>query len=101
MTDEPVYFFQKNTSETVYATVGEYKGRSVVSLRAYYTDSEGNEQPTQKGLTVGVDKVDELVNAALTLKEAVTVDRITDDQIQGKTTEELLDDLADLEGPSL
>lgn len=60
MSDERVvYSFKKNKDEEVRATIGDFKGKTYVSLRVYV-----NGLPTKKGLTVGANLAQELLRAA-------------------------------------
>jgi len=54
--------FQKNAREVVKATLGEYKGRKIVDIRAYYQDTDNNLKPTKKGLTISQEKIEDLAN---------------------------------------
>ncbi len=38
-------------------------GKQFISIREWYTDKEGNERPTRKGLTIPVDLIDDYTAA--------------------------------------
>lgn len=73
MSDERIVFtFVKNQKEQVRATVGDYEGREVVSLRVWYDADESNAngavyKPSRKGLTLSRDKLPRLLEAVQAL----------------------------------
>ncbi len=71
--DNPVlHEFQKNASEVVRASVGEYNGKDYLHLRIWFkdlADPGGEFHPTKKGLTLSVDLIDDLSEAVEKLKE--------------------------------
>jgi Transcriptional Coactivator p15 (PC4) len=74
MSDERVIFeFEKNAKERVRATLGEFKGREVASLRVWYdadeNDAAGNPvyRPSKKGITLSRRKLPELLEAVQAL----------------------------------
>ncbi|MGB2874793.1 MAG: transcriptional coactivator p15/PC4 family protein [Gaiellaceae bacterium] len=75
-TDAPdltVYRFQKNRREIVKATLGEFGGRQVVSLRVWAVSHDG-ECPTPKGLTLRLEQLPELMAAVAALVDATEAD---------------------------
>jgi len=74
--DRIVYSFEKNSREQVRATLGEYEGRAVASLRVWYDADEYSEsgetvyKPSRKGITLARNKLPELLAAIEALIEA-------------------------------
>jgi hypothetical protein len=75
VTDEPriVYTFRKNSREELRATLGEFGGFAVASLRVWIVPADGRTTPTPtpKGLTVRVEHLPELRRAVEALIAAV------------------------------
>jgi len=44
--------FKRNAEETLRISLATFKGRTYVDLRLFYTDANGELQPTKKGITV-------------------------------------------------
>jgi hypothetical protein len=65
MSDEcrPVYTFGKNTREQVRATLGEYGGFAVASLRVWVRGPGSDYRPTTKGITIRIEHLPELRRA--------------------------------------
>lgn len=54
----------RSEREKLHVAVNEYKGRSYVDLRIFYTTDGGeNWRPTQKGVTIAPEHLDELIDA--------------------------------------
>jgi hypothetical protein len=66
-----IHSFPKNALEEVRAYVSEYKKRDYINLRVFYKAEDGSMRPTQKGITLAVDLIDELVAAVEGLRGAV------------------------------
>lgn len=64
--------------QAVITQLREYKGRSFLDIRIYYTDKAGILQPTKKGISVAVLRLPELsqalVNALAKARELGLVD---------------------------
>ncbi len=70
--NQVLHEFQKNASEVVRASLGEYNGKDYLHLRVFYKapeDRGGEFHPTKKGLTLSVDLIDDLSEAVEKLKE--------------------------------
>lgn len=71
-----VYSFEKNAKEQVRATLGEFEGREVASIRVWYdadqNDSDGAVvyKPSRKGITLARSKLPQLLEAIQALIEA-------------------------------
>jgi hypothetical protein len=75
--DERVVFtFVKNQKEQVRATLGEYEGREVASIRVWFdvdeNDADGAPvyRPSRKGITLARAKLPQLLEAVQALIEA-------------------------------
>ncbi len=54
----------RSEREKLHVAVNEYKGRSYVDLRIFYTTDGGeNWRPTQKGVTIAPEHLDTLIDA--------------------------------------
>ena len=55
---------ERNERERVQIAVNEYKGKSYLDLRIFYTTDGGDSwQPTQKGVTIAPEHLDTLIDA--------------------------------------
>lgn len=55
---------ERSEKERVQIAVNEYKGRSYLDLRIFYTTDGGDTwRPTQKGITVAPEHLDTLIDA--------------------------------------
>jgi hypothetical protein len=73
MSDEPhvVYSWPKNSQEEVRATLGEFKGHKLASIRVYASDDEGDgDHPTKEGISIKVSDLPHLLAAVEALIEA-------------------------------
>jgi len=53
----------KNTMETIRVQVTEFKGKTYVDCRVFFTGDDGERHPSKKGITLTADLVDEVVTA--------------------------------------
>lgn len=54
----------KNRRETILVRQREYEGRRYVDVRLHYCSGDGGAlQPTRKGVTIALDRADELADA--------------------------------------
>ena len=53
--------FHKNSQEVVKVTLDEFHGREVVDIRAYFSDVNGEWQPSRKGITLSIECIPELL----------------------------------------
>jgi hypothetical protein len=66
-----VYTFTKNGSEEVRATLGEFHGHLLASLRVWKEDDNGDgDHATRKGISVRVEQLPHLLAAVQALEEA-------------------------------
>ena len=55
---------ERNERERVQIAVNEYKGKSYLDLRIFYTTDNGDSwRPTQKGVTIAPEHLDTLIDA--------------------------------------
>jgi Transcriptional Coactivator p15 (PC4) len=66
--DEKINVHEKGTGEIVYAYVNEYKNKHYLHIREYYLDKEKVEQPSKKGVSLPIEKLDALIEALQKIK---------------------------------
>jgi len=69
--DELIEQFEKNATEVVRVSLTEYRGRKLVDIRVYYSDSEGQYRPTKKGVSLSVDVYPDFKRAMLALEKVL------------------------------
>ena len=52
---------KKNSRESIVISQTEFKGNDLVDMRIFFTNKDGDLSPTKKGITVRLEKLDELV----------------------------------------
>ncbi|RKY85167.1 transcriptional coactivator p15 [candidate division KSB1 bacterium] len=55
-----MYRFQKNATEEVRVSLTEYLGHKLIDIRVYYQGEDDEYHPTKKGLSISVEKFNEL-----------------------------------------
>jgi hypothetical protein len=65
-----VHSFEKNSRETIVASLKMYNGYRLADLRIYVENDEGEEVPTKKGLCVKVEDLPGLLEGVQALVEA-------------------------------
>ena len=65
-----VHAFAKNAREDVRVSLSIYKGRSIIDLRVFYRDGEGEMRPTPRGLSIDRELLPELESAVVALRIA-------------------------------
>ncbi|MCX8012165.1 MAG: transcriptional coactivator p15/PC4 family protein [Desulfobacterota bacterium] len=69
---EVIARFEKNSFEEVRISLTKFKGKDLIDLRVYYRPDDGEEmRPTKKGITISLDKFNELKNAILKVEKAL------------------------------
>ena len=63
-----IYQIEKNGNEVVRFEVSEFKGKEYINIRIWYEAGNGEYKPTQKGVTLDLDKADELYKGMDRLK---------------------------------
>ncbi len=62
--EEKISIHEKGSGETVYVYANEYKGTKYLHVREWYLDVKDNErEPTKKGVTLPLEKIDALIEA--------------------------------------
>lgn len=60
---------EKNSAEEIRITLNEFQGKQLVSVRTYWRKSEDEIIPTKKGVSLPVDKLDELIDGLEVLRQ--------------------------------
>ncbi|TGK09185.1 transcriptional regulator [Leptospira selangorensis] len=62
----------KGKGEIIRVEISEFKGNKYLNLRVWYTDSEGEYKPTQKGIAIPVGLYSEVKDAILAAESALS-----------------------------
>ncbi len=65
---------EKNSREKIRISLSEFKGKKLIDMRIWYVDKEGEYKPSKKGLSISIDKYDELKNAILKLEDMIGIE---------------------------
>jgi hypothetical protein len=65
---------EKNSREKIRISLSEFKGKKLIDMRIWYVDKEGEYKPSKKGLSISIDKYDELKNAILKLENMIGIE---------------------------
>jgi hypothetical protein len=60
-----VFTIQKNRQEQVRFRLREYNGHQLLDVRVFEPDSTGRLKPSKRGVSVNVNKVDELIEGLM------------------------------------
>jgi len=52
---------EKNNTTRVQIEQSDYQGQGYIDIRLYYLDKDGEYKPTRKGLTLTIDKWQEII----------------------------------------
>ncbi|MBE7412474.1 MAG: transcriptional coactivator p15/PC4 family protein [Leptospiraceae bacterium] len=55
----------KGKGEIIRVEISEYKGKSYLNLRVWYTDKEGELKPTQKGIAIPPELYEDVKTAII------------------------------------
>ena len=66
---EPVVKIKKNRREDLYLGLDTFKEHRVANFRIHVNGRDGIVLPTRKGLTIGVEMLDEFIKAAELVKQ--------------------------------
>jgi len=69
--DQVVDSFDKNAVDQIRATISEYRGRQLFSLRVWTEIKGGERVPSKRGLTLTVEQFPRFYEAVEKLKEAL------------------------------
>tara|TARA_R100000808_G_C2089563_1_gene110472 strand:- start:110 stop:466 length:357 start_codon:yes stop_codon:yes gene_type:complete len=69
-TQTPVYI-EKNRNTDVMIGISEYKGKNYLNIRECWLDARnpGQRNPTKKGVSLSIDKLDEVIKGLQALQE--------------------------------
>lgn len=67
---ETVFLFEKNSRESVIASLSRFKGETYLDLRVFVETDGGRHVPTRKGLTLRPVYLQDLERAVQALREA-------------------------------
>ena len=69
----PTTYIEKNRNTDVMVGISEYKGNTYLNIRECWLDARnpGARNPTKKGVTLGVDKLDDVIKALRALKKSL------------------------------
>ena len=62
---------QKRDGEKIIVQKNEYKGKEYADIRVYFQDAEGEWKPTKKGVTFGLDQIDDVIKALEEVKSQI------------------------------
>lgn len=62
----------KGKGEIIRVEISEFKGNKYLNLRVWYTDSEGEYKPTQKGIAIPVGLYSEVKDAVLAAEQLLS-----------------------------
>jgi hypothetical protein len=68
-----VYRFEKNSRETIVASLTTFQGYPIAGIPIYVENGEGEEVPTKKGISVRPEQLPQLLEAVQALVEASAV----------------------------
>ena len=68
---------KKNSRESIVISQTEFKGNDLVDIRTFFTNGEGELSPTKKGITVRLEKLDELVATLSALSQDIKLAKET------------------------
>ena len=61
--NELIHSFQKNATEEIRVSLSEYLGHKLIDIRVYYQGEDNEYRPTKKGLSISVEKFNDLQEA--------------------------------------
>lgn len=69
--NENIIEFEKNSREVIRLSLSEYKAKKLIDIRIWYLDKDDEYKPSKKGLSLSIDKFDELKNAILRMEQLI------------------------------
>ena len=66
-----VHEFKRNAEETLRMSLSTFRGKTYVDIRLFYTDPNGELQPTKKGVTITPELWDEFRSGIANLEETL------------------------------
>ena len=80
--------FPKNNREAICVGISEYKGKTLLFIRAYVPSLNGELTPTHDGISLSIDKCDELINGIKALEDVMSNEKLVA-QIKKNEKEEI------------
>ena len=68
---------KKNSRESIVISKTEFKGNDLVDMRVFFTNKDGDLSPTKKGLSIRLEKLDELVATLSALSQDIKLAKET------------------------
>lgn len=68
--------FPKNNREAICMGISEYKGKNLLFIRAYVPTFGDGLIPTRNGISLGIDKCDELITGIKALEDVMSNEKI-------------------------
>jgi len=68
---------KKNSRESIVISQTEFKGNALVDMRIFFTNKDGDLSPTKKGLSIRLEKLDELVATLSALSQDINLAKET------------------------
>ena len=68
---------KKNSRESIVISQTEFKGNDLVDMRIFFTNKDGDLSPTKKGLSIRLEKLDELVATLSALSQDINLAKET------------------------
>lgn len=67
------YWIEKNKTQKIKISLNEFKENKFLDLRIfYYNDDEEIYKPTKKGISISIDKIDDLIDKIEKLKKEIS-----------------------------
>jgi hypothetical protein len=70
-----VGMIKKNSKDTIFISLGDYKDHAICDVRIYYQASDGKYLPTPRGLTFSVGLLPEILEPLKVASEKLEVSR--------------------------
>jgi hypothetical protein len=80
--------FPKNNREVICIGISEYKGKTLLFIRTHVPSLSGELTPTKDGISLSIDKSDELINGIRALEEVMSNEKLVA-QIKKNSKEEI------------
>jgi hypothetical protein len=61
----PIATIRKNSTETLHVSLDDFRGRSLINLRVFFTAEDGSQRPGKAGVALRVEALPELRAAIL------------------------------------
>lgn len=68
---EPVMKFKKSMTDEVHVDIVTNKGKKFINIRVFYQDEFSNWNPGKQGMTLSINKIDDLEEMVKKLREKI------------------------------